>query len=71
VLSPKHIPNFSSIPIYSTFPVSNLGRLLLLEFTEVDSCQRRGRWVDEEQGGRIVLVVSFVLEESIDRRVFW
>ncbi|RPA94648.1 hypothetical protein L873DRAFT_1700758 [Choiromyces venosus 120613-1] len=25
----KHIPNFSSIPVYSTFPVSNLGRLLL------------------------------------------
>ncbi|KAL7274452.1 hypothetical protein RUND412_002645 [Rhizina undulata] len=25
----KHIPMFSSIPVYSTFPVSNLGRLLL------------------------------------------
>lgn len=25
----KHIPSFSSIPVYSTFPVSNLGRLLL------------------------------------------
>lgn len=25
----KHIPTFSSIPVYSTFPVSNLGRLLL------------------------------------------
>ncbi|KAI5853835.1 beta-lactamase-like protein [Tricharina praecox] len=25
----KHIPNFNSIPVYSTFPVSNLGRLLL------------------------------------------
>jgi len=43
----------------------------VLEFTEVDSCQRQGKWIDEEQGGRIVLVVSFVLEERIDRRVFW
>jgi len=25
----KHIPIFNSIPVYSTFPVSNLGRLLL------------------------------------------
>jgi cleavage and polyadenylation specificity factor subunit 2 len=25
----KHIPNFNAIPVYSTFPVSNLGRLLL------------------------------------------
>jgi len=25
----KHIPNFNLIPVYSTFPVSNLGRLLL------------------------------------------
>ncbi|KAF8251201.1 hypothetical protein K440DRAFT_615779 [Wilcoxina mikolae CBS 423.85] len=25
----KHIPTFNSIPVYSTFPVSNLGRLLL------------------------------------------
>lgn len=25
----KHIPAFNSIPVYSTFPVSNLGRLLL------------------------------------------
>jgi len=45
--------------------------LVLLEFTEVDSCQGQGKSIDEEQGGRIVLVVSFVLEERIDRRVFW
>ncbi|KAA8909573.1 beta-lactamase-like protein [Sphaerosporella brunnea] len=25
----KHIPSFNAIPVYSTFPVSNLGRLLL------------------------------------------
>ncbi|TGZ85406.1 hypothetical protein EX30DRAFT_337769 [Ascodesmis nigricans] len=25
----KHIPHFNAIPVYSTFPVSNLGRLLL------------------------------------------
>jgi len=37
----------------------------------VDICQRQGKWIDEEQGGIIVLVVSFVLEERIDRRVFW
>jgi len=43
----------------------------LLEFTEVDSCQRQGKWIGEEQDGIIVLVVSFVLEERIDRRVFW
>jgi len=36
----------------------------------VDCCHRQGKWIDEEQGGRIVLVVSFVLEERIDRRVF-
>jgi len=40
----------------------------VLEFTEVDSCQRQGKWIDEGQGGIIVLVVSFVLEERIDRR---
>jgi len=37
----------------------------------VDGCQRQGKCIDEEQDGRIVLVVSFVLEERIDRRVFW
>jgi len=45
--------------------------VFVLEFTEVDSCQRQGKCIDEEQDGRIVLVVSFVLEERIDRRVFW
>jgi len=41
----------------------------MLEFTEADSYQRQGKWIDEGQGGRIVLVVSFVLDGRIDRKV--
>jgi len=43
--------------------------MVLLEFTEADSCRRQGKRIDEGQGGRIVLVVLFVLEGRIDGRV--
>jgi len=41
----------------------------VFEFTEADSCQRQGKRIDEGQGGRIVLLVSFVLDGRIDGRV--
>jgi len=67
-----HIPAVDNhfLPLFQLF-YSFVLMVFLLEFTEVDSCWRQGKWIDEEQGGRIVLVVSFVLEERIDRRVFW
>jgi len=58
-------------PPESDYPINSVQNELLpvLEFTEAGSCQRQGKRIDEGQGGRIVLVVSFVLDGRIDGRV--